>query len=1250
MADYSKMKVVNLKTKLERLGLPKNGLKAELVARLEAATSKDSATGMAEPPARASTKTNGRKNRQNYPSSWGFDEGSMTMKKRVLTVFDGPRCLTTDDMMLSTEHEVRVKLSDGRSYVTDLDVNSMRRAEGFLNATPQENSSWLFNDMRLADEPLQLQQSMGSNSEPQIWITPGSTALDSDEDTRGPGKIPVRFLERSVTEIVEDNMLGAAPLQENEARESHNLYGKLDYEPTDSGYASLPNVQRPPNNRNDAINFRQDSLNTLFPLSCDDKSDVGTVFSTTTSIIPEIAQSSIICICEDIYNNIRLETDSSHYEIIVDNIPELIKAFAVRLGSCSSHEINWRIMHFVYIHHNEISSILREKLADDDDHGSEINRSDNGAMSLVDKISLWMKDHRESQIGDNDPPERFEGVDDLENEELLSATELSIYSKVILDSAAYKWLLNTMRNKLTLEWGNMSNIMDKIRRTILRILRPGKICRSQPPKTFTTTFVFRGHLLHSLKAELQTTIGSCRVLSLADIRILTASGDADLQVSTIGQYLHRVWPEFGTKLLDGFQRLFDEDPASKYPVSINFVYEASMQLFFDGVDICAHVHGPAYFVAQCAEQLAWLEAAMRLRRVSASNYNPSLLEIGELEFLVQSSPAVSTSSSLIPWFMLQERSCSGFYFSTLVSGYPTSHRPEGFSGVELALDFPDSSARVYFHPDSGRATLQVGSLIFSFVKRTANVWLWHVVNSIHSKCLCQTSSGLDAMAGVSGQWIIDIAAHQRHIIGDCGTSVTRNAVSGYEGYLDRLTMPHIKDVQLVDDGKSLTECDSPSNSLDSDLLSFSSFSEDGARDNILKEGGLIYVVNIVATRLLTECNIRATPLQPAGLNDWDSSNSCKKSSAGCSYSQQADNNQFAQISLQKRKANKRAEDDENDDVPERQPFKKSRYEIDPQQKLFACPYWKTDPTKYRACFRLKLLTSSRVKQHLSRNHTPRFYCQICYLIFIDKQAQEAHIIQRSCSRESGARFDGILPEQHDQLSRKPKLALSEKQKWFLIWEIVFPEERQPVSPYIDSQLADCCATFREHWQNRGAEILFREIRDSGVSSTQTVDEDERQQLLQEVLARGLNMIWESWNAPTALSQSKLIPLPMMNEPSTSVLPRGLSTTVFADGTTPASSFVDSALGYMENSTGSSSTADAYPVTALFPSYVGTFIPERHDANSEAPVSQQITQSFLEAPLWTTQLPDFMSGLSDLEAYNTPTTIDPAQINSLVPES
>ncbi|ROT40140.1 hypothetical protein SODALDRAFT_332301 [Sodiomyces alkalinus F11] len=91
-------------------------------------------------------KTKGRKNKQTKPLSWGYDRGLLTMKKRVLGVFDGPRRLSKDDMMLSTEHEVRIKLSDGKSYVTDLDMATLRRAEGFHSATEEEKGVWISDD------------------------------------------------------------------------------------------------------------------------------------------------------------------------------------------------------------------------------------------------------------------------------------------------------------------------------------------------------------------------------------------------------------------------------------------------------------------------------------------------------------------------------------------------------------------------------------------------------------------------------------------------------------------------------------------------------------------------------------------------------------------------------------------------------------------------------------------------------------------------------------------------------------------------------------------------------------------------------------------------------------------------------------------------------------------------------------------------------------------------------------------------
>jgi hypothetical protein len=46
-------------------------------------------------------------------------------------------------MMLDQEFEVRVKLADGKSYVTDLDVQTCERAKALHEATEEEKGPWV---------------------------------------------------------------------------------------------------------------------------------------------------------------------------------------------------------------------------------------------------------------------------------------------------------------------------------------------------------------------------------------------------------------------------------------------------------------------------------------------------------------------------------------------------------------------------------------------------------------------------------------------------------------------------------------------------------------------------------------------------------------------------------------------------------------------------------------------------------------------------------------------------------------------------------------------------------------------------------------------------------------------------------------------------------------------------------------------------------------------------------------------------
>ena len=99
---------------------------------------------------RLRTKAKDRKPNR-YPSSWGDNAPrAQLMRKRVMACFDGPRRLVKDDYLMYLMQEVRIKLADGKHYVTDLDRRTIDRAEGFLSATDEEKGPWISDDPTIA--------------------------------------------------------------------------------------------------------------------------------------------------------------------------------------------------------------------------------------------------------------------------------------------------------------------------------------------------------------------------------------------------------------------------------------------------------------------------------------------------------------------------------------------------------------------------------------------------------------------------------------------------------------------------------------------------------------------------------------------------------------------------------------------------------------------------------------------------------------------------------------------------------------------------------------------------------------------------------------------------------------------------------------------------------------------------------------------------------------------------------------------
>jgi hypothetical protein len=128
-------------------------------------------------------------------------------------------------------------------------------------------------------------------------------------------------------------------------------------------------------------------------------------------------------------------------------------------------------------------------------------------------------------------------------------------------------------------------------------------------------------------------------------------------------------------------------------------------------------------------------------------------------------------------------------------------------------------------------------------------------------------------------------------------------------------------------------------------------------------------------------------------------------------------------------------------------------------RTLACPYYKSFPTQFTRClFRNQLTSTSFVLQHLNRCHMRPIQCPICNQSFDKANERDQHLRQQTCRPEAGPiqgsladnGWEGIDAHQLALLRGRPKRGLTEAERWYAIWNVLFPHTPRPDSPYITS--------------------------------------------------------------------------------------------------------------------------------------------------------------------------------------------------------
>jgi hypothetical protein len=144
-------------------------------------------------------------------------------------------------------------------------------------------------------------------------------------------------------------------------------------------------------------------------------------------------------------------------------------------------------------------------------------------------------------------------------------------------------------------------------------------------------------------------------------------------------------------------------------------------------------------------------------------------------------------------------------------------------------------------------------------------------------------------------------------------------------------------------------------------------------------------------------------------------------------------------------------------------------------RLFACPYYKYDPSRYsqtnlvekqyRGCSHRYLPNIARLKyglalntgthadrvssdrQHLQRIHErPKNYCGRCYQVYSTRSELDEHTNQVLRCAPSMPRYTERMTDEQSSAIRRKHPKETAEENWYRIWRILFPGANAPASP------------------------------------------------------------------------------------------------------------------------------------------------------------------------------------------------------------
>ncbi|CAG9990680.1 unnamed protein product [Clonostachys byssicola] len=503
--------------------------------------------------------------------------------------------------------------------------------------------------------------------------------------------------------------------------------------PTDSGYASAPGMESEINKSEN--HGDQAATQSMQERTEQDVSDTATEYSNTSSAMFSRQQTYIWELADDLFRRIgSLNADEKTQGKVSAILPELLKAFALKIGHDAPTQMHRDVMAFVHRHRrrvdcsrgprdiltavrvSEIAAAFTDMGIINEEDNIEQSTPDSNAMGPEERVSRWLRDESIEEAGQEEECQMsssatptFVGVGDAEDEDESEPEPepepepdnwLNAYREFVFSTDAFKWLLARLRKEINLVHTEPNTIQVIRERIISSLPIPHKISRKLPSYTYSVRFDLEWDIFQFFKAQ--------KYLKPPDEvleGVITLTGSClDAQAATCAQYMHQTWPLAGEATLQLVKDILRDGKCHSSVLADG----TKLSAWISNSRFIAEAYGVSDSVAETGEQLAWLGAAL----TTSTRQNKLVYCTPIISKIVQNntpSPQVGFQSSSIDLtcrieFTTEEvpqapgtinGQCWHDFFKNpvVVRGYPIPKRMEWATGLEIPINIMARLAR-----------------------------------------------------------------------------------------------------------------------------------------------------------------------------------------------------------------------------------------------------------------------------------------------------------------------------------------------------------------------------------------------------------------------------------------------------------------------------------------------------------------------------------------------------------------------------